>query len=361
MHLTKEQKHIVECLTKGVRNEKIQTLGGYAGTGKTTVAQKVYEALPNFAVCAFTGKAANVLRKKGVDDASTIHSLIYEPLAQPDGTVNFFLRTSIPCAGFLVDEGSMVSQDLFDDLCSFMKPIILIGDHGQLEPVGIKSELMLNPQYRLEEVHRNAGEIAHFAEWIRLGKTATSFKGTGAVTILKPYHLTTKHLLSADQVICAYNKTRVQTNNKIRTALECEGMLSLNEKVMCLKNNKSLGLFNGMQGRVTKIYEGKNMIDFSATTGKINSCLRYAPDVFGQEKPDLMSLDLRNVNPFDYAYCITAHKSQGDEWDHVLVIEQRCKNWEHKRWAYTAASRAKEKLTWIAAPPPKVEAHDEWF
>jgi exodeoxyribonuclease-5 len=138
-------------------------------------------------------------------------------------------------------------------------------------------------------------------------------------------------------------------------------MISQNEKVMCLKNNKTLGLFNGMQGRVTRLYEGKNMIDFTSSEGKVNPYLRYATDVFGQEKPDLMSLDLRNVNPFDYAYCVTCHKAQGDEWDHVLVIEQRCKNWEHKRWAYTAASRAKEKLTWIAAPPPKAEAHDEWF
>lgn len=360
MQLTKEQQHIVDCLVKGVNKERIQTLGGYAGTGKTTVAQKVYEALPRFAVCAFTGKAANVLRKKGVEDASTIHSLIYEPLPQPDGTVSFFLRTTVPCDGFLVDEGSMVSQDLFDDLCSFRKPIILIGDHGQLEPVGAKSDLMLHPKYRLEEVHRNAGEIAHFAEWIRLGKTPTSFKTSGQVVILKPYHVTTKHLLSADQVICAYNKTRVQTNIKIRTALECEGLISHNEKVMCLKNSKTLGLFNGMQGRVTKLYKD-NKFDFVSSEGKVIPSLRYATDVFGQEKPDLMSLDLRNVNPFDYAYCVTCHKAQGDEWDHVLVIEQRCKNWEHKRWAYTAASRAKEKLTWVAAPPPKVQDQDDWF
>src|SRR3954447_26441989 len=55
----------------------VQTLGGYAGTGKTTVIRTLNEELPLFAVCAYTGKAANVLRRKGVA-ASTIHSLIFK-------------------------------------------------------------------------------------------------------------------------------------------------------------------------------------------------------------------------------------------------------------------------------------------
>lgn len=361
MELTQEQEHIVKSVLRDVDNKiRIITVGGFAGTGKTTVAQKVYEELPNFAVCAFTGKAANVLRKKGVADAGTIHSLIYEAIRQPDGSVYFRLKDNVPCEGFLVDEGSMVSQDLFDDLCSFRKPIVLFGDHGQLEPVGSKANLMQRPMYRLETVHRYAGELAHFAEWVRLGKTPGSFKSNGSVTILKPYHLTTKHLLSADQVICAFNKTRVQTNAKIRAALGYEGTLVPEEKVMCLKNNSLLGIFNGMQGNVRHLYKDKNMMDF--TSNELTYfALKYAKDVFGKEKPDLELLDLRQVNPFDYAYCVTAHKSQGDEWGHVLVIEQRCKHWEHKRWAYTAASRAKEKITWVAAPPPRENNAEDWF
>src|SRR5262249_26544126 len=58
----------------------VQTLGGYAGAGKTTVVKHLKEELPGFAVCASTGKAAHVLRKKGVP-ASTIHSLIYKPVS----------------------------------------------------------------------------------------------------------------------------------------------------------------------------------------------------------------------------------------------------------------------------------------
>jgi hypothetical protein len=55
--------------------------------------------------------------------------------------------------------------------------------------------------------------------------------------------------------------------------------------------------------------------------------------------------------PFDFCYAITCHKAQGDEWNTVLVMEERCKGWEHARWAYTAATRAREKLVWIPEEP----------
>lgn len=54
----------------------------------------------------------------------------------------------------------------------------------------------------------------------------------------------------------------------------------------------------------------------------------------------------QEVGFFDYGYAITCHKSQGDEWESVLVLEEKSDLWEHKRWAYTAASRAKSKLVW---------------
>ena len=47
---------------------------------------------------------------------------------------------------------------------------------------------------------------------------------------------------------------------------------------------------------------------------------------------------------FDYAYCITCHKSQGSEFDKVLVFNEYMKSTDHKRWLYTAATRAKKKL-----------------
>jgi hypothetical protein len=91
--LTDEQEHAIDRLldfSKGV-----QTLGGYAGTGKTTVIRTLKTYLPEFAVCAYTGKAANVLRMKGVS-ASTIHSLIYHPVERewrdPEGRASAYFE-----------------------------------------------------------------------------------------------------------------------------------------------------------------------------------------------------------------------------------------------------------------------------
>ena len=52
---------------------------------------------------------------------------------------------------------------------------------------------------------------------------------------------------------------------------------------------------------------------------------------------------------FAYAYGITCHKAQGSEWGKVLVIEERFPfdKEEHARWAYTAATRASDKLVWV--------------
>jgi hypothetical protein len=105
-----------------------------------------------------------------------------------------------------------------------------------------------------------------------------------------------------------------------------------------------------MQGIVRKVYliKNKHYMDFEFD-GILLEGVHFDISYFGQESYKMKQHGKDGPNPFDYAYCITAHKSQGDEWDDVLVIEQVCKNWSHKRWAYTAASRAKKKLRWKAA------------
>ncbi len=70
------------------------------------------------------------------------------------------------------------------------------------------------------------------------------------------------------------------------------------------------------------------------------------PQQFGKE---FTSVDEKSddVDYFDWGYCITAHKSQGSEWDHVLVIEEGEFMWKGdlwRRWLYTAITRARERL-----------------
>ena len=352
--LTEEQKSVVRKIVQGRNTDQIQTLGGYAGTGKTTIINTLAEVLKGYAICAYTGKAANVLRKKGME-ASTIHSLIYKPMMNERGGVDFWLKEPGEATwdGFLVDEASMVSKEIYDDLLSFGLPIVFVGDHGQLEPVGSNINVMINPMYRLETVHRNAGEIAHFAEHIRKGKLARTFTADQKVSFVEPTGVSDEMLLDAGQMICAYNRTRVDKNARIRELQGYTKLVEKDEKVMCLRNNKAKGLFNGMQGIITKIHAKHAKFDFWSD-GVTYVDILYDPRQFGQEKSQF-EFGKDSPEPFDYAYCITAHKSQGDEFDHVLAFEQVCDKWDHKRWAYTVASRAKQSLVWVC-PKPHVPA-----
>jgi ATP-dependent exoDNAse (exonuclease V) alpha subunit len=355
MILTDKQKYVLYKIVQGVKQENKleQTLGGYAGTGKSSILKYIVQFLPNFGVCAYTGKAADVLRRKGMT-AQTIHSLIYKPVIENGRLVGFDLtpRDELELDGFAVDEASMVSKDIYQDMRSYGIPMIFVGDHGQLEPIGTDFNLMKNPEYTLEEIHRNAGDIAKFAEKLRFGRRPSRADESDKVELLNQRRLNAHDYLRVDQVICAYNKTRVQVNNEIREAMGFSGVLQVGERIMCLKNNKKLRLFNGMQGYVRNLYEdgrtGRKLMDLQVDDD-IYEGLWYDTRQFGKERPDTSDYIGRdNPNPFDYAYCITAHKSQGSEAPRVLVIEQKCAKWDHRRWAYTAASRAKELLLWAA-------------
>jgi exodeoxyribonuclease-5 len=356
MQWTTEQKHAMLSLLKGVKaGELVQTLGGYAGTGKTTTIRQVKDALRkknlNFAVAAYTGKAANVLRGKGIG-ACTIHKLIYAPLKDEDGETVWCVKDQqhpdlLGVDGFIIDEASMVSKEIYEDLCSYKKPIIFVGDHGQLEPIGgSKFNLMASPMYRLEEVHRNAGEIALFAEHLRKDQPAHTFKAEKQVQLVRPSSVYNNHLAGVDQVIVAYNRERVSINQRVREYKRLDYVaLAEGEKVICLRNNHREGLFNGQQGIVTSISEDGDRFDFRSDDNMFLYNILYDPDIFGSEKPDIDHR--KKENPFDYAYAITCHKAQGDEWGSVIVFEKHCSKWEHRRWAYTAASRAAKSLIWV--------------
>lgn len=353
MKLSNEQKHVVKEVLKKIKSQQITKVAGYAGTGKTVVVSCLNQILKNFAFCAFTGKAADVLRKKRIE-AGTIHSLIYQPQFDLNGDVEFVLADSVPFDGFVVDEASMVSQDLYNDLCSFRKPIIFVGDHGQLEPIGSDINLMEEPDYCLETIHRNAGEIAYFGEWIRKGNIPSNFPAKEKVIFIDRFK-TSRYLTQVDQVICAFNKTRVALNEEARMQLINSGFLTpksenfdfnrplANDKIMCLRNSRLSGLFNGMQGIVTSISPDTNLMEFVSDNQKFE--VRYDPSQFFKEKYNF-SHDKDDPHPFDFAYAVSCHKAQGSEWSKVLVKAQYCDKWDMVRWFYSAATRAKEQLIW---------------
>jgi ATP-dependent exoDNAse (exonuclease V) alpha subunit len=351
MELSKEQKYVLYHIVSNVRKGKMQTtLGGYAGTGKTTMIKYLKKFFPDYSVVAYTGKAANVLRRKGIQ-ASTIHSLIYQPMTGHDGEVHFSLasRDELGCNGIIIDEASMVSDEIYDDLKSFSLPLIFVGDHGQLEPINSDFNLMANPEFKLEEIHRNAGDIAHFANHLRQGYTAASYKSTtDKVVIMRSNQVTDQLMANVEQCICGFNKTRVMVNQRIRAYKGYQSLLEKGERIICLRNNKQLALFNGMQGTLVDFYQDRKRMYFIDFQFEDFMYTKVWVDLnqFGKEKNEF-EFKKGTPNPFDYAYCCTAHKTQGDEFDSVLVIEQRSKQWDFRRWAYTCASRAREKLYWV--------------
>jgi exodeoxyribonuclease-5 len=385
VELSTEQQKIFDAIVGDVETVRVQTMGGYAGTGKSTLVRELHSALPHFAVAAFTGKASHVLRQKGCE-ATTIHSLIYHPadndLAKRElrewiadlcksnapheeilhamsmlnkaGKPQFVLKQRLvndhgdDIESIIVDEASMVPENIHYDLMSFGLPLVYVGDHGQLPPVSDKDDafnLMADPDYRLETIHRNAGPIAHFAEHLRKGGAARGFSANGnTVQVLGTSAATTDLLKSADQVICPYNSSRVEINRKIHFAIYGEhNSIEVGERIICLRNSHADGLFNGQQGTITRTDEERVAIDFEDDAGQMHVDVEVDVDQFGKEK---YVYSRGGPHPFDYAYAVTCHKAQGSEWPHVLVLDQGWKN-EHPKWAYTAASRARERLAWI--------------
>src|SRR5436309_13711778 len=136
-------------------------LFGYAGTGKTTLARHIADGVSGeVKFAAFTGKAALVMRNKGCDGASTIHSLIYRPRESGEEQPSFELWDDAPASKaklIVIDECSMVDAELGRDLMSFQCPLLVLGDPAQLPPIaGGGFFTNVEPDAMLTEVHRQA-------------------------------------------------------------------------------------------------------------------------------------------------------------------------------------------------------------
>jgi exodeoxyribonuclease-5 len=294
--------------------------------------------------CAFTGKAAYRLEQKGLFGAQTIHRTIYDY----DGH-KFHKKPYVDGDWFLIDEGSMVSTDLWVDLLSYGKPIIMLGDPGQLEPVGKDPRLMHKADVVLDKIHRQAAEsgIIQFATYVRLGKVL-EHDHSDEVDIYHGENPTVKDLKWADIILCGFNHTRIKLNRVIRGTRAFGGLLNSGEKIIILKNNPNFGVFNGQILTVKRIISnGRRLItcDCLVDDGRQVSLPLYK-EQFGSKLVDFkkISSDSQKIVLADYGYCITTHKSQGSEWDKVLVIDEQCQIWDSKRWRYTAITRAAVEL-----------------
>ena len=369
IQFTEEQNRAINYVVSSLQKPTCREikLGGYAGTGKTTVSKEIISRLEGgdggfsaVSVAAFTGKACSVLRRKGISQAQTIHSLIYKPVKNKDGSVTWIKNPYLDADVVLVDEASMVSTELYKDLTSFKgTKFIWVGDPGQLEPVGENPQLMRSPDVTLEKIHRQAegNPIILLANCVRHGdhprKVGTAAGGNKNITFVDKC-VSRNFSTDVDQVICGFNRTRIQTNDFIRKQMGCSEPLVLGEKLICLKNNRELGVFNGLQLRLGRILEEQEsywLVSLRDDLGeeyevKLN---RQCLELHGWDEKKLGRVPFQHCL-FDYSYAITCHKAQGSEWDRVLVIDESfCGDlWDPKRWRYTAITRAAKELIYAS-------------
>lgn len=348
MNLTDEQQTAVDSFDDVYRGRvKRRSIGGHAGTGKTTVIQVIVQRYPDVLVCAPTGKAAHVLRSKGVD-AVTLHSLIYIPQGTDrEGNIIFASKKTrdMPrCV--IVDEASMLSKRLVNDLEKKVKHVLYVGDHGQLEPIGDDPGIMRKPDIRLERIHRQAADspIIQFAHHVRTGNRPRTFGGDALVQ-----RGMSDDLADFDVVLVGFNDSRVRANAWIRKQRGYSGRLpDVGETIICLRNDKEVQVWNGMIGIVTDIDSTAERLSVDTDDGPRHNLL-FDPKQFGAPK----TLEWERADGWatptlwDFGYALTGHKSQASEWDRVAVVEEIASTWSADRWRYTAATRARKELRWI--------------
>ena len=349
--------------------QQVFRLFGYAGTGKTMLARKIADdADGDVLFAAYTGKAAQVMRNRGCANARTLHSLIYRPRGekpeketgelQPAFSLN---RTSEVRKASLVvvDECSMVDEKLGRDLLSFGTKVLVLGDPGQLPPVkngegGAGFFTEAEPDVMLTEIHRQAREnpIIALAQTVREGGRP-DYGRYGESRVIARDEIDADQVLAADQVLVGRNRTRQNFNRRIRTLKGFDGMLpATGDKLVCLRNSSEKGLLNGGLWRVasvgTRAGPAINMLVKAEDEGPLGASakIRVLRAMF-EVGPEAVPFDRRRrTDEFDYGYALTVHKSQGSQWDKIVLFDESFAFRDtRERWLYTAITRAAEAIT----------------
>ena len=409
--LNREQKLVIDGIITTMRNKGYggslhrfsdlpdlftTTVGGYAGTGKTflisQLRNKINNIFPKISVAfvTFTGKASSVLKHRLSESGSlyfedyvgTIHGLIYKPEVVWDRKLKAFViigwtkksSDEIPHQLIIIDEASMVSKEIWNDLKSFNKSIVSVGDHGQLPPIGDQFSLLASPDYTLTQIHRHSlnSPIIALSKFVRdEGYIPTNKYFSQEVFKLSWDHPMCQKIwnnkLNIDKdliILCGFNTTRCYINDLIRKRLHYRHKEPYpGERLVCLANNHYIKIMNGQTGslmwlmpedsdlyRITlEMDDGEIYESMASNTcfGQVSYTIYEKSKKMKEQVEAAASKGFQKVDYFDYGYCISVHKSQGSEWERVVLFEQRTNHWDdeyYARWLYTAITRAKQKL-----------------
>jgi exodeoxyribonuclease-5 len=392
MKLTNDQEQALKVILQRYKdNEKYVTICGYAGVGKSTLVRFAIEALDvdenKVVYCSYTGKAAEVLRKKGNKNAMTLHKLLYDSFPRPGGGFYRKPKTYLEYNIVVVDEISLAPKSMLEMLLKHNVFCIFIGDNFQLPQIDKNEshDFLEHPHVFLSTVMRQAteSEIIQLTMKIRNGEELKYSSGHEAMVIPKK-DLVTGHMLWADQIICATNATRLSLNKQMRDLLGYSGLPQDGEKMICLRNywedfseDGDAVLVNGTTGILRNPFETyimapryvkmrnhqMNIIcgEFISDENKVFNSVDMDKAMIETGEPCLdwresyalgkLKNKIGDIVPrqFTYGYAITAWKAQGSEWDKALAFEEKFPfdKTEHARYLYTVCTRASNKLVLV--------------
>jgi exodeoxyribonuclease-5 len=262
----------------------------------------------------------------------------------------------------ILDECSMVDEKLGRDILSFNKPVLVLGDPGQLPPpTGAGFFTATPPDALLTEVHRQAKEnpIIRLATLAREGKPLRRghvVHETGSATVTADREAFQEF---EGQYLTGSNLIRRTLNWNERRRLLGTHALPMapqrDEPIIVLRNNKDLGIFNGVIGSMASdavwtdehtdlrgdvLYEGRLMPDLFID----GAVFRQYTDLKAPQPP--IQYD-RDKTPLDFGYALTVHKAQGSEWDSVCLVDDGFGRRDpalRSQWLYTAITRASQHL-----------------
>jgi exodeoxyribonuclease-5 len=347
----------VSAWLKDRSGPQVFRLFGWAGTGKSTLAQHLAQGVKSVKYAAFTGKAALVMRKHGCKGASTIHSLIYSLVSDKEGEPKFALdpeSEAITADLIVIDEVSMVDETLGRDLLSFGTKVLVLGDPFQLPPIaGAGFFTAAEPDMMLTEIHRQAADnpIIRMSIDIREGGDL-DYGRYGESKVVARADVDRGEVLEADQVLVGRNKTRLHYNDRLRALKDLpEHEPVVGDRLVCLRNNPVKKLLNGQIWTVEEVRK-RTPVRYSMLLAPDEAASKARARVvthaafFSGEEENLPWKERRQFDEFTFGYCLTVHKAQGSQWDKVYLFdESHVFREERQRWLYTAVTRASEAIT----------------
>lgn len=378
-----KQRHAIEIAV----NKGLLILTGGPGTGKTTTVKGIITLMKNrgfnVALAAPTGRAAKRMTELTGYDAKTIHRLLEveyrEGATEPTFVYN--RKNPLDVDAVIVDELSMVDITIFDSLLEALPlhaRLIMVGDKDQLPPVGAGNVLKdltesgMIPVVALDKVFRQAMEslIVTNAHLVVNGEMPVLDRNDSDSDFFllkensrynaprKIVDLVTRRIpasygydsMADIEVLCPSRKGEVGCENinillqqrlnppdKSKKELRNKGyILREGDKVMQIKNNYDVpwfksnengtGVFNGDIGILTKIDRANDILN-----------------VKFDDKEAMYSLE--NAKELELAYAMTVHKSQGSEFDAVVMpVLSTPPKLAYRNLFYTALTRAKSLL-----------------